>query len=179
VKEITNEEREALMSELTQVEESGSTLTERFESKLGILQKYELVSDDIALEDIVDVDKLVESYQMVSGENFQANNAPIFLGGIGFGLGIGLPFPITFGKFVTIIAGAGLVLCFDLLSTTLYSLQTFLFPVLIGFLNGFLGLLLFAVIPGVFFSNFIGLGMVTQTIWVQILGGNSSAVPVR
>jgi hypothetical protein len=171
-KEMTLEEREALMNELMQAEASGSTLIEQFEAKLGILQTYELVSDDITLDDIVDVDKLLENFSIVSGENFEADFAPIFFAGIGFGLGIGLPIPITTGTFLIIMAGAGLVLCLDLsvLETVLYTLQTFLFPVLIGFLGGFTGLLLFGIIPGVFYSNFIGLGGVAKTIWFQILG---------
>lgn len=178
-KELTLAEREALIDELMQVAGSDLSLKDKFEEELRIFKEYELVSSDITLEDIVDVEAIEGAYGIVSGENFEAHNAPIFFAGAGFGIGIGLPFPITFGKFITALAGLGYVFCLDILEATLYTLQMFLFPVLIGFLNGFMGLLLFGVVPGVFYSNFIGLGMVTQTIWVQLLGGGNRSGGVQ
>ena len=48
--------------------------------------------------------------------------------------------------------------------STLYSLQTILLPVLLGFLSGYTGLILFAVFPGRFYSNFVVLGMIAFTV---------------
>ena len=65
------------------------------------------------------------------------------------------------------MAGVGFVLCYDILEDTLYQLQTFLFPVLVGYLAGYVGLIALAVIPGHFYSNFFALGMTVFTLWAQ------------
>ena len=50
--------------------------------------------------------------------------------------------------------GFGLTLCFDVLNGILYQLLTFFFiPMLIGYLGGFVGLLLLPVIPGFFYRS--------------------------
>ena len=170
VKKVTQVESENLMNNLTQTEKSESTLKTIFEKKLQILKAYELVSDDTDLEDIVDVDKLGDDDDgdVVEGENFSALFAPILFVGIGFGFGLGASFLLTHGTFLLAIAGLGFVFCKDIEKNITYRLQTFLFPVLLGFLFAYTGLLIFGVIRGVFYSNLVGIGMAAYTGWTQI-----------
>ena len=174
-KELTLEERDALMDELKQVEESGLTLIEIFEKELEILKDYELVSSDMTLEDVLDVNKLTGNYNVVEDEGFEAEYAPIVFVGGGFGFGFGIPFFITSGTFLMILVGFGLVYCYDVLHNTLHQLMTLSFiPMLVGYLGGFIGLLLFGVVPGFFYSNLFGLGVVTKTQWLLMGGSNGS-----
>ena len=66
------------------------------------------------------------------------------------------------------MGGLAYALCFDTLDGILYSLQSFLMPVLVGFLPGYTGLLIFAVYPGYFYSNIVVLGFTPFTSWIQI-----------
>ena len=168
-KELTLEERDALMDELKQVEESGLTLIEIFEKKLEILKDYELVSSDMTLEDVLDVSKLGGRYDVVEAEDFGAEFAAILFVGGGFGFGFGTPFFITSGTFLMILTGFGLVYCYDILHDILHQLTTLSFiPILLGYLGGFIGLLLFGVVSGFFYSNLLGLGVVTKTQWLLV-----------
>ncbi|MCK5458851.1 MAG: hypothetical protein KAI20_03095 [Thermoplasmatales archaeon] len=177
VKKLPVNEHETLIGELNQVERSGKTLKEIFEEKLQILKDYKLVSNDLTLEDILDVEKLTEPIETQQFEDFEAENAPIFLGGGGVGFGFGVPFLLTSGTFLCILIGGGLVLCYDFANKILHSLLTIFFiPLLVGVMQGFIGLLLLPVIPGFFYSNFFGLGMVAKTSWRLIPSTNISAV---
>ena len=177
VKELPVNEHETLIGELNQVERSGKTLKEIFEEKLQILKDYKLVSNDLTLEDILDVEKLTEPIEPQQFEDFEAENAPIFLAGGGVGFGFGVPFLFTSGTFLCILIGGGLVLCYDFANKILHSLFTvFFIPLLVGFMQGFIGILLLPVIPGFFYSNFFGLGMVAKTSWRMIPSMNISAV---
>ena len=168
-KELTLEERDALMDELKQVEESGLTLIEIFEKKLETLKDYELVSSDMTLEDVLDVNKLTGNYNVVEDEDFDVEYAAILFVGGGFGFGFGTPFFITSGTFLMVLVGFGLVYCYDILHGELYELMTLSFiPMLIGYLGGFIGLLLFGVVSGFFYSNLFGLGVVTKTRWLLV-----------
>ena len=120
-----------------------------FEEKLRILKKYELVSNDLTLEEVLDVNKLKGQYRSAENDNyFEAQNAPIFFVGGGFGFGFGIPFLITSGTFLAILVGFGLVYCYDILNNMTHQLMTLIFIPLIGYLGGFIGLLLIPVIPG-------------------------------
>jgi len=163
VKELPVHEHETLIGELKQVERSGKTLRGIFEEKLQILKDYELVSNDLTLEEILDVEKLTEPIETQQFEDFEAENAPIFLAGGGVGFGFGVPFLFTSGTFLCILIGGGLV-------------TVFFIPLLVGYMAGFIGLLLLPVIPGFFYSNFFGLGMVSKTSWRMIPSMNISAV---
>ena len=175
--EITKGEHEAMMAELKQATESGSNLREMFESKLQIMKNYKVVPDDLTLEDIIDVDKLSGPYEPRQGEDFSADFAPLFFLGGGFGFGFGIPFFITSGTFLMILFGFGLAMCYDFFNKVLYQLFTMFFiPMLVGYLGGFLGLILLPVLPGFFYSNLVGLGMVAKTRWRMIPSFNYSAV---
>lgn len=166
VKELPINEHETLMNEVKQVERSGKSLRGIFEEKLQILKNYELVSNDLTLEDILDVEKLTEPIETTQFEDFKAENAPIFLAGGGVGIGFGVPFFLTSGTFLCALIGGGLVVCYDFANKVLHYMFTLFFiPLLTGFMAGFIGILLLPVIPGFFYSNFFGLGMVAKTSW--------------
>ena len=166
VKELPVNEHETLMEELKKVERSGKTLRGMFEEKLQILKNYEIVSNDLTLEDILDVEKLTGPIETTQFEDFKAENAPIFLAGGGVGIGFGVPFFLTSGTFLCALIGGGLVVCYDFANKVLhYMLTLFFIPLLVGFMAGFIGILLLPVIPGFFYSNFFGLGMVAKTSW--------------
>ena len=60
VKKMTFDENEELMSDLNLNARTNLTLKEKFEENFKILKKYELISDDVYLEDIVDINKFEE-----------------------------------------------------------------------------------------------------------------------
>lgn len=176
VRELTSEENKALKDELRQTEEPGTPIKEMFGEKLEILKKYELVSSDLTLEDVLDVSKLEGTYQADDGNEFEAEYAPIVFAGGGFGFGFGLPFFITSGTFLMILVGFGLVYCYNIITGVTHQLMTLFFiPMLIGYLGGFIGLLLLSVVPGFFYSNIFGLGIVSKTRWMLVPSNSTAA----
>lgn len=167
VKELSKEQVDSLWKELKTIETKGLALVEIFDAKLQILKNYNLISNDLQLNDIIDVNKLNESrYEPVTGENFKANNTPMIFAGGGFGFGFGVPFFVTAGNFLMLLFGFGMTMCYDPQEKVLYSLSTLFFiPMLIGNLMGFMGLILIPVIPGFFYSNLFGIGMAARTGW--------------
>lgn len=177
IKTITREQQKTLWEELKNIDDLDLSLLETFESKLQVLKDYKLVSSDLKLEQIMDVNKLNKRYEKVDGENFEVDYAPLLFAGGGIGFGFGIPFFITSGTFLCMLFGFGLTLCLDVLNGILYQLITFFFiPMLVGYLGGFVGLLLLPVIPGFFYSNFFGMGFATKTSWMMIPATNYSAV---
>jgi hypothetical protein len=178
LKELPRSEHRILMNEVKQVEGSVKSLRGIFEEKLQILKNYNLVSNDLTLEDILDVEKLDGPVETTQFEDFKAENAPIFLAGGGVGIGFGVPFFLTSGTFLCALIGGGVVVCYDFAVKVLhYMLTLFFIPLLTGLMSGFIGILLLPVIPGFFYSNFFGLGMVAKTSWQFIPSVyNSSAV---
>jgi hypothetical protein len=166
IKVLTVEKSKAMWEELKSTEHKDLTLTEIFKEKLEIMKNYGIVSSEMTLEEFVDVKKLEQGYKSMQSQDFQAASAPImFLGG-GFGFGFGVPFFITSGTFIMILFGLGLVMCYDPVTGVLHQLLSLLFfPMLFGYLGGFTGLLLLPVIPGFFYSNALGIGMVALTSW--------------
>ena len=176
-KNMTSDENKEMMDRLIQTEISNLTPKEIFEEKLKILKKYELVSNNITLEDILDLEKLEsinpESSNISEMEPFVAHFAPIFMGGMGFGVGFGFRNLPIFKRFAGNIFSAGLiglgiVLCLDLLLSTLYYQITFTLPLLVHIIAGFVGIMLFAFdsvfppVPGkppiTIYSNIVALG---------------------
>jgi hypothetical protein len=177
VKELTSEENKALKDELRQTEKSGTPIREIFEKKLGILKKYELVSSDLTLDDVLDVSKLRgTTHQTDDDDEFEEQYAPIVFAGGGLGFGFGLPSIITSGTFLVILFGFGAVYCYNIYTGVTHQLMTLFFiPMLIGYLGGFIGLLLLPVIPGFFYSNLFGLGFVSKTRWMLVPSTNLTA----
>ena len=178
VKNITSNENEEMMNKLIQTEISNLAPKEIFEEKLEILKEYELVSSNIKLEDIMDIEKLEgidrQSFNISEMEPFVAHFAPIFIGGFGFGAGFGfrrLPLiRIIAGNVFTVgVIGLGAVFCLDFFASTLYYQITFTLPLLVHVLAGFVGIMLFAFdsifppVPGeppiTIYSNIVALGM--------------------
>ncbi|HID25044.1 MAG TPA: hypothetical protein EYP23_01065 [Thermoplasmata archaeon] len=170
VKKLTLDEKKELMERLTSTLESSLTLKEKLEEELEILKEYELVADNTSLQGIVDVNRFARNAKQIENRtqvNFVAHFAPILMVGAGFAGGIGFRtrvFNIFSFLFVIIIAGA--VACFDPFESILYFDFVFTYPVLLGFLAGFTGLMMFAVIPGRFYSNLVALGVTSFTFWV-------------
>ena len=151
-------------------------LTQIFENKLQILKDYSVIPSDLQLEQLLDVNKLNFRYEKVDGENFEADYAPLLFAGGGIGFGFGIPFLITSGTFLMMLFGFGLTLCLDVINNILYQLLTFFFiPMLIGYIGGFVGLILLPVIPGFFYSNAFGMGIATKTSWMLAPSLNYSA----
>lgn len=173
VKELPTYIMDELMDRLIQVELLDVSFRELLDEKFEILKEYGLVSSYITLEDIFDVDKLEpcgKQTDIVSGEDFSANSSIIFFTGIGLGVGLGPGLRLFngFQYFLLAMAGLGLVLCYDINKDTLYTLQTFLFPILVGYLSDYVGIIMFAIFPGIFYSNFFSLGYTSSTYWFQI-----------
>ena len=176
-KVISKSDHELMMDELTQVGKSGEDIQEIFEQKLQILKDYEIVSSDITLEDILDVEKLQGPYTQQDDDRFAVDNAPLIFAGGGIGFGVGIPFILTSGTFLWILVGFGLALCYDFANKVLHQLLTIFFiPMLVGYLGGFIGLLLLPVIPGFFYSNAFGIGMAAKTNWRLVPSYNISAI---
>jgi hypothetical protein len=172
VRKIAWSTYKALVRALSESTDLNLTAKKQLEKKLEILKEYNLVPENITLKDIVDVEKLEQGFplEVVVNENFQAHFAPIFILGIGFGLGLGFERRIAnaFVHFLAIVGGLGVILCCDFIEGKLYVLWTYTFPIFIGYMAGYVGLIAFAVFPGYFYSNFIALGLVPYTFWFQI-----------
>ena len=99
-----------------------------------------------------------------------AHFAPILVVGGGFGIGLGMPdvrLVNGFTHFLELVAGLGTVICFDPLEAKLYTIVAFLLPILIGYLAGYMGIIMFAIYPGTFYANLVMLGVAPLTIWIQ------------
>ena len=172
VKRLTFDDKEDLMNKLNQTVRSNLTLKEKFEKELEILKEYELVSINITLEDILDVEKL-EGYNPQKNQqkigiedSFTAHYAPTLILGVGFAGGIGYEKRLFNSfSFLLAIVPVGTVLCFDPCECVLYTLTSFIPLFMLGFLARYTGLIMFAVFPGYFYSNIIALGFVSFTCW--------------
>ena len=183
VKNMTSDENKEMMNRLIQTEISNSTPEEIFEEKLEILKEYDLVSSNITLKDIMDVEKL-ESFNSLpfnvsEMKPFTAHFAPVFIGGFGFGAGFGfrrLPLirRIAGNIFSAGLIGLGVVLCLDIFESILHFQFTFTMPFLCHVIAGFVGIMLFAFdsvfspVPGTppvtIYSNIVALGIAGSAI---------------
>ena len=173
VKELPVNIIDELMYKLNKIELSIGSYKKLFEEKFDILKEYDIISDNVTLNDIFDVNKLRtlgEKTDNVSGEDFFANSSFILFAGIGLGVGLGPGLRLFngFQHFLLAMAGLGYVFCYDIEKDTLYTLQTFLFPVLIGYLSDYVGIIMFAVFPGILYSNFFSFGYTSFTFWFQM-----------
>ena len=186
-KELTSEENNEMMDKLMKTEISNLTPKEIFEEKLDILKEYNLVSNNIALKDIIDVEKLEKhsstGFNVSEMEPFVAHFAPVFIGGFGLGAGFGfrgLPIirRIAGNIFSVGLIGLGATICFDFFQGVLFYQLTFTIPFLVHILAGFVGLMLFAFdslfppIPGTppftIYSNIVALGFAGLTVGFMI-----------
>jgi len=164
--ELTVEDSKAMWEEFKSLELQDLSPSEIFEAKFEILKNYEIVSSEMSLDQVVDVEKLEGEISEVQTQDFDAAFAPILFVGGGLGFGLGVPFWFTSGTFIMALFGFGMVYCYDPITAFLHQMETFFFiPMLVGYLGGFTGIFLLPVVPGFFYSNALGLGMVAVTIW--------------
>ena len=171
VKQIIFNESLELKNQLNQIRKSNLTIREKFEQTLILLKDFELVSSDTTLEDLTGNWPNTNKFKNISMQNFQAHFAFILAVGGGFGIGLGMPDLRIFNgftSFIGLIGGLGFVLCVDFIEQTIYTLISYMLPILIGYMAGYMGLIIFAVYPGSFYSNLVMLGFVPYTFWVQI-----------
>ena len=175
VKKISVDEKEELMSQLYEVAQSDLSLKQKFEEELSKLKEHNLIPTDTKLEDFIDTEYFENTsprldIETVMGENFMAHFAPIFVIGGGFGIGLGLQqrYFNGFTHFLAIIGGLGAVFCLDPIEGKLYTLMSYLLPLLIGYFAGYMGFIIFAVQPGLLYSNLVMLGFTPLTMWIQI-----------
>jgi hypothetical protein len=168
---------ENFIQELSDINNQDIDIIDYLQKKLQIMKNYKLVSDDIEIQNIIDFSKIgnlnTVDINISEVNSFSSNFAPIFLLGMGFGLGFGyrrMPVMqrIAGNLFSVGVIGLGTVVCFDLLDAKIYYQYTFTFPYLIHILSGFIGIMMFAFdnifppdngSPFTMYSNFIALGM--------------------
>ena len=169
VKKLVINEAQELIEKINQTLNNEGTINEIFEQSFNILNQYNLTLNNITLNDILDPNLLNGPFDVVEGENFKAHFSPIIILGGGIGLGLGETYrPINvFLHFLAIMGGLAWVYCIDPIEGILYKLQSFLMPILIGYMSAFTGLIMFAVYPGIFYSNIVALGFTPFTTWIQ------------
>jgi hypothetical protein len=175
---ITFNDKEELIGRINQIAESKKSIKEIYENEIQILKDYNLIPNEILLDDIIDLEKIginlqdnILGFDNVTNQNFLAHFAPVLVIGGGFGLGLGMPGLRTFNGFtslLTVVAGLGFVMAIDFFEQTIYTLFTYLLPLLIGYFAGYMGFIIFAVEPGTFYSNLVMLGFSPMTAWIQI-----------
>lgn len=184
VETLTNTQCKDLMEKLQNQENLSMTLNERYDRKLAVLKEYNLIPLNITVEDIMESSSLKNTLavenEVLINQPFSAHFAPIIIGGLGFGVSIGLrAFPLLkriAGNifFAGFIVGGG-VFCFDPATAQPYVLYSLIYPTWIGFIAGFVGIMLFVfddLIPLPmfnFYSNFFALGIAGFTLWVAPL----------
>lgn len=181
IETLTKTQCKDLMEKLQNQENSSISLNDRYNKKLSDLKEFNLIPQNITAEFILGgstvKSTLSDEKELIINEPFAAHFAPIIIGGLGFGVSIGLRgFPLLkriAGNifFAGFIVGGG-VFCFDPATAQPYVLYSLIYPTWIGFIAGFVGIMLFVFddlipIPMFnFYSNFFALGMAGFTVWV-------------
>jgi hypothetical protein len=177
VKTMSKNSYTQFLQQISQVQQGALNLIDVLQQKMQIMKSYDLVPSDITLNTIIDTNTIDTleflSLNLTETTHFQSNFAPLFILGMGFGLGFGyrrLPvFPHLAGNLFSIgFIGYGGVLCLDIQDRAIYYQYTDFFPYLIHIISGFIGIMMFAYdnifpsengLPFTFYSNFIGIGM--------------------
>jgi len=174
LKKITKTELDKIKSNLIKILKSDLDYIEKFEYVLEELKENNLISSNIKLEDIIDFTKFENNplkFKNVTNKNFKALFAPILVVGGGFGIGLGDPEQRVingFAHFLAVIGGLAYVLCLDILESTAYQLISFMFPIFLGYLAAYIGIIIFAVYPGLLYSNLVMIGFTPLTVWLCI-----------
>lgn len=171
VQKLSKIEIDNLMKDLNEIARSDLDVLEIFEKELEKLKEYNLVSSDTTLEDLFDIKQFENDNYLeldnVTNKPFSANFSPILIVGGGFGLGIGFRKRMitSFSHFLGVLAGIGYVLCVDFLAGIKYTLICFTLPLLLGYIAGYTGIIIFAIFPGLLYSNLAMIGFAPFTIW--------------
>lgn len=160
--------KDYLIGDLREILSSEISIFDKFDQFLQTIKNHGFASKDITLDDLLDVDDLAGPFDQVNNTNFKAHFAPIIILGGGIGLGLGEVYrPVNvFLHFLAIMGGLAWIFCLDPIEAILYQLTSFLLPLFIGYLSAYTGLILFAVIPGFFYSNIVAIGFTPFTSWV-------------
>lgn len=160
--------KDYLIGDLREILSSEISIFDKFDQFLQTIKNHGFASKDITLDDLLDVDDLVGPFDQVNNTNFKAHFAPIIILGGGIGLGLGEVYrPVNvFLHFLAIMGGLAWIFCLDPIEAILYQLTSFLLPLFIGYISAYTGLILFAVIPGFFYSNIVAIGFTPFTSWV-------------
>jgi hypothetical protein len=176
-KEIPKTYYNQFIQQLSDISDQDLTLLQYFQQKLQIMQDYDVIPDDITLDSLLDLTKTsgldIFSFNVTEVDSFISHFAPIFIVGMGFGLGLGyrrMPvYPRIAGNlFSAGVIGLGLVVCLDIVNTAVYYQFTYTYPLLFHILSGFIGIMLFAFDsifpletgpPITIYSNFVALGI--------------------
>jgi len=184
-KKMTSYDKNEMMKKLMQINTSNLNPKEIFKEKLEILKEYKLVSDELSLDEIIDVDKFENKTSLNkienTNENFMANYSPIFIAGVGFGGSLGFRRMPTYQRLTGNIFSVGLIVvgvvfCYDWFKPKPIYHPVLLEP-LVYFLAGFIGIMLFAyddlftsthgVPPVTFYSNLIAIGIAGSIIGIK------------
>lgn len=174
LKKISRTELDDINNNLNKILNSDLGYIEKFEYVLEELKVNNLVSSNIKLEDIIDLSQFENNplkFKNTTNKNFVAHFAPIIVVGGGFGLGLGDPSRRVFNAFahfVGVLGGLAYVLCLDFLNDTAHQLISFMFPLFLGYIGGYTGIIIFAVSPGLLFSNLVMIGFAPFTVWLSI-----------
>lgn len=171
-KDKSSVELENMKSDFIKIINSDLDYIEKFEYVFEKLKENGLIPDNIELEDIIDFNQFENKplkFDNTTNKNFAAHLAPIIVVGGGFGLGLG---DVTrrvlngFVHFIGVLGGLALVYCLDFIESMQYILFSFLAPIFLGYMSGYIGIVAFAVSPGLFFSNLFMIGFVPFTLWL-------------
>jgi len=161
-----------LINELKSFLSSDLDYEQKFERSLEKLQDYNIIANNVNISDIIDFDNYDSSnleLKNVTNKNFKAHLSPILIVGGGFGLGIGIQekgIINSFSHFFALVGGLAYVLCIDFTEETMYNIVSFMFPITLGYISGFTGIIIFCVMPGMFYSNLVMLGFAPFTMWI-------------
>ena len=175
LKKVSRSELYEIKKNVTKIVKSDLGYKEKFEYVLEELKENYLISNNIQLEDIIDITQFENNplkFNNVTNKNFVAHFAPIIAVGGGIGLGVGYMerrLTNAFSHFLSILAGFAIVFCLDFLAETAYILFTMFFlPLFIGYIAGFTGIIMFAVYPGLFYSNLLMIGFAPFAYYLSI-----------
>jgi hypothetical protein len=176
-KTLSNSTYNRFLQQISHIPQGAMDLIQFLQQKIQIMKSYDLVPSNLSLDNIIEkntVDALdFFPLNLTHATYFQSNFAPLFILGMGFGLGFGyrrLPvFPRLAGNIISVgFIGYGGVLCLDIQDEIIYYQFTTFFPYLIHIISGFIGIMMFAFdnifppesgLPFTFYTNFIGIGI--------------------
>lgn len=177
IKHISKVKYQQFIDEISDISNQTYDIIDFFQVKLQLMKKYEIIPNEVSIQNIVDFNKVgnlgSKTLNVTEADSFISHFAPIFMVGMGFGIGLGfrrMPVlqRIAGNLFSMGLIGLGAVVCFDIVDWSIYYQFTFTFPYLMHILSGFIGIMLFAFDnilppkngpPFTLYSNFLAIGM--------------------
>lgn len=173
IKKISIQDFRMMINQINERVSSNKDHGAMFENSLQILKQYNLIDQDMTLQEIFDRNISTElnttEFNITYMEPFMSVFSPILIAGMGAGAAIGDTFGLLSGNVYSFgVLGLGAVVCIDPLLATVYIQQTFTLPLLIQILAGFAGIMMFPVhfdklytsgFPLTIYSNFFAMGL--------------------